>query len=248
MTRPIFSRPAERIMVALDVDEMDEAKAIIDQLKDTGVVFKVGNQLGTYEGWKIVIEYIHSSGAKIFCDTKFKDIPETVKKSSQAIARRQPDFFNVMADAQIAALEGAVEGAAKGSNGQKPIVLGVTVLTSISDQESQSIYGASPAEKVVQFASNAARAGLDGVVCSAQEASLLRSNPETSGLLLVTPGVRPAWAVSGDQSRVTTPSDAVAAGADYLVIGRPITQPPAEIGSPKDALQKIIEELNERNI
>lgn len=240
-----FENPAERIMVALDVDELEEAKKIVDDLDSLGVTFKVGNQLGTYEGWRDVIVYIHSKNAKVFCDTKFKDIPETVKKSARAITRHQPDFFNIMADNTQEALEAAVAGVASVNGNLKPILLGVTVLTTINNEECISIYGGNVIAKVQQFAESAALAGLDGVVCSAEEASLLRANPQTADLILVTPGIRPAWAATNDQKRIVTPADAVRGGADYLVIGRPITQPPAEIGSSREAVERIMQEIKE---
>lgn len=245
MSRLQFENPAERIMVALDVDELDEAKAIVEDLAGLGVIFKVGNQLGTYEGWGKVIEFVHNSGAKIFCDTKFKDIPETIKKSARAITRHQLDFFNVMADNTRETLEAAVQGMNSVETGTQPVLLGVTVLTTINSEESLSIYGGDVPDKVQQFAENAAISGLDGVVCSAEEVKLLRSNAKTADLILVTPGIRPAWAASNDQKRIVTPVDAVRSGSDYLVIGRPITQPPAEIGSPRQAVERIIEELKE---
>lgn len=236
-----------RIMVALDVDELSTAQNIAEQLADTGITFKIGNQLGTYEGWKRAIEFANKYGAHIFCDTKYKDIPETVKKSARAITRHQPDFFNIMTDTQKQSLVAAIEGVQSAMNDYKlverPKLLGVTVLTSLSDEECMSIYGASSQDKVLQFAESAAEAGLDGVVCSPNEIKLLKENDKTKGLLLVTPGIRPLWASAGDQSRVMTPKIALEAGADYLVIGRPITQPPPEIGSPRDALEKILEEL-----
>ena len=247
MGSKVFANPVERIMVAFDVDELAEAREIAESVRDLGVTFKIGNQLGTFEGWKAAIEFAYEYGALIFCDTKFKDIPETVKKSSRAITRLQPDFFNVMADTTSETMRSAIEGvnsAVQDFGAKKPIVLGVTVLTSISAEDSQSIYGADSAAKVLQFATSAAEAGLDGVVCSAQEASILRENPVTADLLLVTPGIRPSWAASGDQQRITTPKQAIENGADYLVIGRPITQPPAVIGTPRDAILKIIEEIS----
>jgi orotidine-5'-phosphate decarboxylase len=243
-----FANPAERIMVALDVDELDQAREIATDIQGLGVTLKIGNQLGTYEGWQAAVNFAHEFDAQIFCDTKFKDIPETVKKSARAITRHQPEFFNIMADNNIAALQAAVEGMKAAQREYRlarvPILLGVTVLTSLSNEETMSIYGGDSGTKVQQFAETAARAGLDGVVCSAQEAAMLRANPITQDLLLVTPGIRPAWAASGDQSRITTPAQAIANGADYLVIGRPITQPPPEIGSSRDAVLKIIEEIS----
>ncbi|MCB9822826.1 orotidine-5'-phosphate decarboxylase [Candidatus Nomurabacteria bacterium] len=249
MSRPTFTSSAKRIMVAIDVDELSEAKKIAENLKDLGVTFKIGNQLGTYEGWQKAVEFARQYGAQIFCDTKFKDIPNTVEKSARAITRRQPDFFNVMADNNLAALVAAVDGTKNAvedfSLASKPIILGVTVLTSINSEESDQIYGDDPASKVLQFASNAAKAGLDGVVCSAEEVTILRSDKRTSNLILVTPGIRPSWAAPNDQARIITPSQAVKNGSDYLVIGRPITQPPKDIGSPRDAVLKIIEELDQ---
>lgn len=234
-------------MVAFDVDELAQAKVLAEDLKDLGVTFKIGNQLGTYEGWKAAVKFAHSYGAQIFCDTKFKDIPTTVEKSARAITRRQPEFFNIMADNNPEALQAAVRGIDDAVRefgiSNRPILLGVTVLTSITSEESRDIYGGLPVEKVLQFAKNAAGAGLDGVVCSAQEAAMLRNDPATKDLLLVTPGIRPEWAAPNDQSRIITPSQAVKDGADYLVIGRPITQPPTEIGSPRDAVLRIIKEL-----
>jgi len=247
MSRKVFNTPAERIMVALDVDEIEQARGIAESVKGLGVSFKISNQLGTFEGWKAMIAFAHDYNATIFCDTKFKDIPETVKKSARAITRLHPDFFDIMADNNIAALKAAVEGARSAErdfNAPRPIILGVTVLTSISNDESISIYGADSASKVEQFAQNAAEAGLDGVVCSPQEVTMLRNNPKTADLILVTPGIRPSWAAAGDQQRITTPKDAIVSGTDFLVIGRPITQPPAEIGTPRDAILKIIEEIS----
>lgn len=239
---------ADKIMVALDVDTLEEARAIAEELKGTGVTFKIGNQLGTAVGWQACIDLAHEFGAQIFCDSKFKDIPITIEKSARSMTRLQPDFFNIMADTQIEAIRGAVAGvesAVRDYGAANPILLGVTVLTSYSERDCQSVYGATASDKVVQFASNAAVNGLDGVVCSSEEAKLLRQNELTKDLLLVTPGIRPTWAASGDQSRILTPRQAVEAGADYLVIGRPITQPPPEIGSPQNALEKILEEIGD---
>jgi len=239
--------PAERIMVALDVDEIEQAREIASSIADLGVTFKIGNQLGTYEGWKKVIDFAKEFNCAIFCDTKFKDIPETVKKSARAITRHEPNFFDVMADTNNASLVAAVEGAISAQldyNVPMPAILGVTVLTSISDEECVNIYGADSATKVLQFAIASARAGLDGIVCSPEEVKMLKSNEETKDLILVTPGIRPTWAVSGDQQRITTPKQAIENGSDYLVIGRPITNPPTEIGTPRDAVLKIIEEIS----
>lgn len=237
----------DRIIVAVDVDNIEQAHAIAKDLQGTGVSLKIGNQLGTYEGWRAAVELGKTYDSPVFCDTKFKDIPKTVELSARAITRFQPAMFNIMADNSLTALEAAVRGVTTAMQDyqldHKPLLLGVTVLTSISDEESVELYGAPAAEKVQQFAKNAAIAGLDGLVCSAQEIKQLKVDPATKHLILVTPGIRPTWAEKGDQSRVMTPKMAKEAGADYLVIGRPITQPPDSIGSPRDAVAKIMEEL-----
>lgn len=243
-----FATEAERIIVAIDFDDFEAAKPVIDELEGTGVMVKFGNQIGTYEGWGKLVEYAHSKGLKVFCDTKFKDIPHTVEKSARAISRFSPEIFNIMADNSSAALQGAVAGADSAVldwQTDKPMVIGVTVLTSIDENVSQEIYGGAPADKVMQFALASADAGLDGLVCSAQEAMMLSNDPKTAHLVLITPGIRPEWASKGDQSRVMTPAQAVKNGADYLVIGRPITKPPESAGSSKDALALIIKELEE---
>lgn len=248
MSRPEFSNPAERIMVAVDVDDIEQARVIASAVEGLGVTLKIGNQLGTWEGWTAAVDLARELKSGIFTDTKFKDIPETVQKSSRAMTRHQPDFFNVMADTQIEALEGAVRGResaiADFNLPLNPTLLGVTVLTSMDTDAVESIYGADAPTKVLQFARAAGKAGLDGIVCSAQEAAMLRADEQTKDLTLVTPGIRPLWASTDDQSRVMTPKKAVEMGADYLVIGRPITNPPAEIGTPRDAILKIIEELS----
>jgi orotidine-5'-phosphate decarboxylase len=248
VAKDTFASPAERIIVALDVDDIPSAREMAHDIQDLDVTFKIGNQMGTYEGWKAVIDFTREFNAHVFCDTKFKDIPETVKKSARAITRHQPDFFTIMADNSLAALQAAIQGVESACQdydlAKKPLVIGVTVLTSISDKESHDIYGASATYKVQQFAKAAVQAGLDGIVCSAKEAALLRTKTWAKDLLLVTPGIRPVWAATNDQSRVVTPRQAIANGADYLVIGRPVTQPPSHIGTPRDALLKIIEEIS----
>jgi len=246
MSRLEFASPAERIMVAVDVDNMEQAREIAKAASGLGVSLKIGNQLGTYAGWQAAISLASEFDVKIFCDTKFKDIPETVKQSARAITKLQPHFFTIMADNQGEALRGAVEGVrstAAELSVPAPMLLGVTVLTSFTNEDAHRVYGADSASKVQQFATIAAGAGLDGVVCSAEEAEMLRIDPLTRDLVLVTPGIRPIWAAPNDQARVTTPSQAIRMGADYLVIGRPITQPPEEIGTPRDAILNIIKEI-----
>jgi orotidine-5'-phosphate decarboxylase len=121
--------------------------------------------------------------------------------------------------------------------------MGVTVLTSINNEECVSIFGNDSVTKVIQFAHRLVDAGADGIICSAQEVVFLDKYPQFGNFIKITPGVRPVWAAVGDQKRIMTPAEAIKAGADYLVIGRPITQPPAEIGGPVEAAKRIAEEI-----
>jgi orotidine-5'-phosphate decarboxylase len=146
-------------------------------------------------------------------------------------------MFNVHASCGLDSIKAAAEN--KGSS----LLLVVTVLTSLSDTESERIFGAKPHDKVVQFAQDAKAAGADGVICSPQELELLSQIPDLKDILKVTPGVRPEWAEANDQKRILTPSQAMTLGATHLVIGRPISNPPRGIGSPIDAAKKILEEI-----
>lgn len=236
----------DRIFVSIDVSTIQEAEALLDQM--VGVVgnVKIGLQLATSIGWKACIDLAHSKGFKIFCDAKFKDIPNTVEEAVYALSIQGPDYFTVMADNSFEALQAIRRGADRAAQElgiKAPKIIGVTVLTSIDLEECMAIYGGEPAAKVMQFAENAVLAGLDAIVCSPEEVSVLRANSKFDGTLLITPGVRPDWAQSNDQKRSATPSDTIVRGADMLVIGRPIAAPPASISGPKEAVEKIIEEL-----
>lgn len=237
----------DRIFVSVDVTTLAEAAALLDQF--VGVVgnVKLGLQIATNVGWKDCISLAHSKGFKVFCDAKFKDIPNTVEEAAYSITCRQPDYFTVMADNSLEALQAIRRGVDRACKDHaiiaKPKVIGVTVLTSISPSECLAIYGADAATKVTQFAEAAAEAGLDAIVCSPEEVAALKANPKLAKLLLITPGVRPVWAASNEQQRVATPSNALQRGADMLVIGRPITSPPADIGTPKEAALRIIQEI-----
>jgi orotidine-5'-phosphate decarboxylase len=235
----------DRIFVAIDVDTLDEAKRLMDQCVGLISNVKVGLQLATRESWQAVIEAAHQRGFKVFCDTKFKDIPNTIEHATFALAQHKPDFFTVMADNNLEALKAARDGVDNDHVEAKPKIIGVTVLTSISPEESQQIYGADPHSKVQQFGANAVAAGFDALVCSPEEVGTFKQDPRFQNTLLITPGVRPAWAASNDQARNATPTDAIKAGADMLVIGRPITQPPVEIGSTPEAIKRIIAEIEE---
>lgn len=227
----------DRIIVALDVSSLEDAKPLVDQLAEYVGCFKVGLELITAVGGPKVVAFVRSFGGEVFYDGKFDDIPNTVGKASKAVVALGVKMFNVHASAGRKSIEAAV------ANKGEAQVLGVTVLTSIDEIECVSIFGDKPGPKVLQFTKMLVECGADGVICSPKELELLGQHEEISSLLKTTPGVRPLWAAIGDQKRVMTPGEAVKAGADILVIGRPITEPPPEIGSPIDAVKRIQDEI-----
>jgi len=227
----------DKIILALDVSSLDEAVSLISDLSPYVGCFKVGLELLTASGALDVIVLIHKLGGKIFYDGKFCDIPNTVGKASKVVSDHGVHMFNVHASSGSESMKAAAK------NKKNSILLAVTVLTSLSDEESKYIFGKSSKNKVLQFAHDALNAGCDGIVCSPKELEVLRNEKALANLKMIVPGVRPLWASIGDQNRVMTPAEAIKAGATALVIGRPITQPPKEIGTPIDAAKKIIEEI-----
>lgn len=228
----------DRIIVALDVGSLNEAKTLVEDLIPYVGCFKIGLELITSVGGPTVVEWIHTMGGSVFYDGKFDDIPNTVGGAAKAVAKLNVKMFNVHASAGIEAMMAAV--AEKG----RSLVLAVTVLTSLEENNAHLIFGGPSKAKVLQFARDAKIAGCDGVICSPQELELLGKQEELGSLLKVTPGVRPEWASAGDQKRVMTPREAIKAGATSLVIGRPITQPPIGMGAPADAAKAIAEEIS----
>lgn len=227
----------DRIIVALDVDNLNDARLLVESLAPHVGCFKVGLELLTAVGAPRVVELIHLFGGQVFYDGKFDDIPNTVGGAAKAVAGLNVRMFNVHASAGIEAMMAAV--ANKGTS----LVLAVTVLTSLEENNANLIFGGPSKAKVLQFARDAKIAGCDGIICSPQELELLGKQKELVGLWMITPGVRPEWAATGDQKRIMTPAEAIKAGATALVIGRPITKPPAEIGTPVDAVKRIISEI-----
>ncbi len=228
--------PKNRIIVALDGMTLGEALTLVQDLNGEVGMFKIGLELMTAHGGYQCVLNLKARNCGVFYDGKFCDIPATVGKATAAAAAMGVDMLNVHASCGIEAMRAAV--ANKGNSK----VLAVTVLTSIDDAECRSIFGKGVPNAVHAFADEAQRAGVDGLVCSPQDLSSL-SHDRFKSLLKVTPGVRPAWAAAGDQKRVMTPREAVEAGSDYLVIGRPITKPPKEIGSPLEAVRRIVAEI-----
>ena len=227
----------DKIIVALDVDNLEDAGTLIGQLAPHVGCFKIGLELMTSVGAPEAVRFIHQRGGRVFLDGKFNDIPATVGKAAKAAARLGVTMFNVHASAGVEAMRAAA--ANKGSS----LLLAVTVLTALDEGACRSIFGAAPDEAVLRFAQDAREAGVDGIICSPRDLGALGKDRRFDKLLKVTPGVRPAWASPGDQKRVMTPKEAVEMGATALVIGRPITNPPAEIGSPAEATRRILAEI-----
>ena len=226
-----------RILVALDVSSLSQAQAIVKKLRGKVGGFKVGLELLTAEGSRRVVDGLAPYGCRLFYDGKFDDIPNTLAGATRAVAAFGVWMFNVHASVGRHGLKACVDN--KGS----ALAVAVTVLTSLKGKDTAQVFGSTPRMKVLQFARLAASVGMDGVVCSPRELSLIRRDPKTRHLMTIVPGVRPAWAALGDQARVMTPGKAIAAGADYLVIGRPILKPPSSIGTPAAAVREITKEI-----
>lgn len=225
-----------KIVVALDFAEAKQALAFVDRIDPTLCRVKIGKELFTAEGPRFVEELVKRDFG-VFLDLKFHDIPNTVAKACEAAARLGVWMLNVHASGGRAMMEAARNAIDKSS--QQPLLIAVTVLTSM-DQAALNEIGISGnlQDQVLRLALLTEQAGLDGVVCSAQEATLLRQHVKQD-FCLVTPGIRPAAASKDDQSRIVTPADALQQGSSYLVIGRPITQ----AVDPLKALHAIIDEI-----
>lgn len=225
-----------KIIVALDYANAKDALALVDQLDANSCKLKIGKELFTAAG-PALVEKLVAKEFKVFLDLKFHDIPNTVAKACKAASDLGVWMLNVHASGGSAMMQAALEGVNQSS--QNPYLIAVTVLTSMNQATLSEINIQQPIEQqVLSLAQLTHNAGLRGVVCSAQEAALLRKHI-TSNFLLVTPGIRPANASKDDQSRIVTPQDALLQGASYLVIGRPITQ--AE--QPAKALQDILQSI-----
>lgn len=224
-TRPLST--SERIIVALDVEQRDEARQILSELRDKVGAFKIGLQLFTAAGPEFVRE-VTASGVKVFLDLKFHDIPNTVAKAGVEAARLGVWMFNVHAVGGSEMMKRTVNDVAEfctQSGVKKPSIIGVTVLTSSNvDTLNETGFARDVEKQVVNLAQLASISGLDGVVASPREVVAIRGAVNDKSFITVTPGIRPITATTDDQKRVTTLRDAIADGADYVVIGRPITQ------------------------
>lgn len=227
---------ASPIIVALDYPEPSQALLMVEKLDPARCRLKIGKELFTRGGPQLV-EAVVAQGYDVFLDLKYHDIPNTVAGACAAAASLGVWMVNVHALGGRRMMEAAREVLEKVS--QPPLLIAVTILTSMGEEDLREIgLPGTPAANVERLAKLAESSGLDGVVCSPQEVKVLRNSlPEN--FQLITPGIRPAWSAKGDQLRITTPSDAVASGSNYLVIGRPITADP----EPLEALQRIENEL-----
>lgn len=231
----------DRIITALDVHSLEDMKKLVENLGDSVSFYKVGMEL-FYSVGPDAVRYLKDQGKHVFLDLKVHDIPNTVGQSIRALTRLGADLMTLHGTGGRAMMEAAAEAvrdeAAK-LNIERPRLLAVTVLTSIDEDAWKEIGGKySIAESVKNLAKLAKEAGIDGTVSSPYEAKEIR---EMNGhdFLIVTPGIRPTFAVANDQKRFTTPSQALRDGASHLVIGRPITK----AADPKEAAEKILAEI-----
>lgn len=224
----------ERLIVALDVPSVHEAESLVAALGDSVSFYKVGYQLAFAGGFSFAAELV-AAGKQVFLDLKLHDIGNTVQKGVESVAGFGATFLTVHAYPQT--MKAAVEGA----RGSRLRILAVTVLTSYDDSDLAAAgYDMGVAELAAARAQQARDIGLDGLVCSAEEAARLREIVGP-GMTLVTPGIRPAGSGAGDQKRVMTPARAINAGADYLVVGRPVIA----AADPKAVAEQIVAEIEE---
>jgi orotidine-5'-phosphate decarboxylase len=222
----------DRLIVALDLPSPDAAQTMVAQLGDAVSFYKIGYQLG-FAGGLAFAERLIGSGKQVFLDFKLLDIGNTVEKGVESVAKIGAAFLTVHGYPQT------MKAAVAGKRGSKLKVLAVTVLTSYDDNDLAAAgYRMKVGELAGERAKQAREIGVDGLICSPEEAANLRKIVGDK-MLLVTPGIRPAGAAAGDQRRIMTPAKAIAAGADFLVIGRPIL----EAADPKKAAEEIVAEI-----
>jgi orotidine-5'-phosphate decarboxylase len=230
----------KRLIVAMDTLELKQCLNMVDTLSPVVDIFKIGIAPFTAFGEEILAA-LAKRGKKVFLDLKFHDIPNTVRNAASVAASKGVLMMNFHCLGGRKMLEAAVRGAKEGfsGRGEKPLLLGVTVLTSMDESDMKEIgLGGDARDTVLCFALMAKQAGLDGVVASPKEARAIKEKCGRD-FVVVTPGIRPAWADTGDQKRIDTPAEAMKNGIDYIVVGRPII----EAENPLEAAQLIIEEM-----
>jgi orotidine-5'-phosphate decarboxylase len=224
--------PRDRLIVALDTPDAGGARRLVDRIGESATFYKVGMELA-YGGGLALIPELAAAGKQVFLDLKLHDIPNTVERATSQAARLGARFLTIHAYPQT------MRAAVAGAQGSRMQVLAVTVLTSCDDADLlDACYRLGVVETVRRRAGQALALGVDGLVASAAETATLRTIVG-AGMLLVTPGIRPEGAAAGDQKRVATPAEAIRNGADYLVVGRPVTQAP----DPQAAAEAIVAEI-----
>jgi orotidine-5'-phosphate decarboxylase len=225
----------DRLIVALDVPNALAGLKLAEQLGDSVSFYKIGLGMLTGGGMALANELKEEFGKRIFLDMKLFDISATVEKAVRGISQYNLDFLTVHGDPHV------VRAAKEGAAGSQTKILAVTILTSLdrADLDAGQIKAGDIPDLVVERAGRAFDAGADGIIASPQEAALIRALPEAAGRLIVTPGVRPAGAAPGDQKRIATPAQAIANGADHIVVGRPIWQ----AGDPRAAALAVLREF-----
>lgn len=225
----------DRLIVALDVPNIVQGMELANRLGDSVSFYKIGLGMLTGGGLALANELKQEHGKRIFLDMKFFDIGATVEAAVRGIAQYDLDFLTVHGDPHV------VRAAKEGAAGSNLKILAVTILTSLdrNDLDASCYKEGAVADLVLERAGKALTAGADGVIASPQEAALIRALPEAKGKLIVTPGVRPAGADLGDQKRVMTPAEAIRAGVDHMVVGRPIHK----AADPAAAARAIIDEI-----
>lgn len=226
--------PRDRLIVALDLSSVTEAEKLVAGVGDAVSFYKIGYQLG-YAGGLDFAKDLVGAGKQVFIDFKLHDIGNTVAKGVESVVKLGATFLTVHAYPQT------VKAALEARKGSSLRILAVTILTSYNDEDvAEAGYVGTVAEQVKRRATRASELGVDGIVCSPEESAMLRPLI-AAPCVLVTPGIRPAGADSGDQKRIMTPSAAIKAGSDYLVVGRPITAAP----EPKAAAEAIAAEIRQ---
>lgn len=224
--------PRERLIIALDIGSTEEAERLVSRIGEAGVFYKIGMEL-VYAGGLPLVQRLVGENKKVFVDLKLHDIPNTVERATAQIARLGASFLTIHAYPQT--MKAALAGAA----GSKLKLLGVTVLTSMNDKDLvEAGYASGVETTVVHRARQAKSRGLAGLVLSPREVRMVRG-VVGDHLILVTPGIRPKGSGAGDQKRIMTPAEAIVAGADHIVVGRPVT----EAQDPKAAATAIIAEI-----
>ncbi|SDW92055.1 orotidine-5'-phosphate decarboxylase [Roseicitreum antarcticum] len=234
-TPTLTRNPADRLIVALDVPNVLDGMALAEKLGDSVSFYKIGLGMLTGGGLALANELKQEHGKRVFLDMKFFDIPATVEAAVRGIAQYGLDFLTVHGDPHV------VRAAKEGAAGTGLQILGVTVLTSLdrADLDDCMIRPGDITEITLERAARALEAGADGVIASPLEAALIRALPQAAGRLIVTPGVRPTGSAAGDQKRIATPAQAIADGADHIVVGRPVWQ----AADPRAAARSIHKEL-----